>query len=114
MKHNGITVEKKLGFSYHYSKLDKSKGTTIRMSKKNLHENQIVILEHLPKISMFARITKIEQKRIRDIDLQLLKDDIAPFKIQSHKDFATLINKFYSFPVLEDTLVYIFYWVRVT
>ena len=119
-----MSLEKFLGepvsylrFSHKYDKLSRSAGTTIRMGIKDENKyirkaGDIVWMIHSNQ-KFKAKITKIERKAIRDIDLQVLKDDIAPFTCENHLEFVEGLKKFYTFEFDESKTVYVIHWRRV-
>lgn len=113
------TVEpvSQIGFSHNYTKLSQMQGTTIRIGIKDKNQyvrkaGDIVWLYH-SNLRFKAEITKIERKPIKEISLDILKEDCAPFPCESHSQFVTGMAKFYNFPFDESKLVYVIYWRRI-
>ena len=86
-------------FTHNYYKLSKKRFTTIRsknyLNRKGLRAGNIVKINY-PNGVFTAKIVKIEIKRICDIPLELLKEDVEyeGFTIKTHKDFVDLLNSF--------------------
>lgn len=107
-----------LRFSHFYDKLRAEEGTTIRLSLKdekkyNRKQGDIVWMIHQPRIKFKAEITKIEVKRIIEIPFEVLKADVAPFKIANQLDFLKLLQTFYDFPLTLDMKIYVIWWRRI-
>lgn len=94
-----------INFSSRYDKLDQDKFTTIRpvsyISKKGLSPSRIelqplVSITIRGKFYCWARVERVETKRICDINVDLLRKDIAPEPCNSHKDFVDYLNRLYA------------------
>ena len=98
-----------IGFTHDYDKLHQEYGSTIRMGNKGLHVGDYVLLKH-NRMERKVKITELYQSEIKDIPLDVLKSDIAPFTCESTAEFIELLQRFYKFEILETKAVWVIGW----
>jgi hypothetical protein len=105
-------TKKEFPFSRLYDKLRKGRiFTTIRGETSFKHHKigSIVRIIVRGKLYCFAEIIDMKVQKIHEIDLDLLKKDVAPIKCESNNDFAKILNKFWHWQMVQfDTKVTIF------
>ena len=88
---------KPITFRHHYFKLAKAEFTTIR-GKAQFKRLKVGIITQVesPAGNFSAEITKLELKRVNEMNLDFLKGDAEypGFEIRSHTDFVNLLNSF--------------------
>lgn len=88
----------KLNFKYFYTKLENDEFTTVRGKYffKKLKPGQLINVTLRRNHFCFARVIKLELKKIKDMSLEFLQNDAdtKTSKIKDHAHFIRLINSF--------------------
>lgn len=89
----------KINFSKHWDKLDKKQFTTIRgkshPERHRLNAGDIVLITVKRRPLFYAQIIRFEKKKIRDIDLELIKEDVRYMgnAVESHEEFVEKLRR---------------------
>lgn len=92
-----------INFTHEYDKLYKPTFTTIRgktwIDKYSVGDEFDIAIKN--EFWYRAEINNIELRRIKDISLEVLKEDVSPLKCESHDDFIQILNSFRRFNKLK-------------